>query len=103
MEVIVFGKLQCGKCKGAQDRVSFLVGKMGLVEKVGVRFVDVDTVDGRAEGAFFDVYDAVPVTIIRNDGADLGRWEGEAPKTDELAPYFESVNGVSTNQGLRAE
>lgn len=97
MEVIVFGKLQCGKCKGAQDRVTFLIGKMGLVQKIGVRFVDVNTINGRAEGAFFDVYDAVPVTIIRNDGEDLGRWEGEAPRTEDLTPYFESVNGVPTD------
>ena len=96
MEVIVFGKLQCGKCKGAQDRVTFLLGKMGLGERIGLRFVDVETVDGRAEGAFYDVYDAVPVTIIRNDGEDLGRWEGEAPKSEELTPYFESVSSAST-------
>jgi len=96
MEVLVFGKLQCGKCKGVQDRVTFLIGRMGLGERIPVRFVDVDTVDGRAEGAFYDVYDAVPVTIIRNDGEDLGRWEGEPPKTEDLTPYFESASGAST-------
>jgi len=97
MEVIVFGKLKCGKCKGTQSRVTFLVNKMGLADQVPIRFVDVETVDGRAEGAFNDVYDAVPVTIIQSSGESLGRWEGVMPKTEELRPYFEKVSGASAD------
>ena len=98
MEVIIFGKLRCGKCKGTQERVSFLAEKMGLASKVAVRFVDLESIDGRAEGAFHDVYDAVPVTIIRNDGDNIvGRWEGVVPKTEELVPHFERVAGASTD------
>jgi hypothetical protein len=97
MEVIIFGKINCGLCKGAQGRVTFLVEKMGLNNTVPVRFVDVNTVDGRAEGAFFDVYDAVPVTLIRNNGEDLSRWEGVVPKSEDLKPYFERVHGASAD------
>lgn len=97
MEVIIFGKIKCGKCKGTQSRVSVLIEKMGLSEKVLMRFVDVETIDGRAEGAFYDVYDAVPVTIIRNDGRDVRRWEGVMPRTDELKPHFESVARASAD------
>ena len=97
MEVIIFGKVKCGKCKGTHDRVTFLTEKMGLASKVAVRFVDLESIDGRAEGAFHDVYDAVPVTIIRSDDENVvGRWEGVIPKTEELAPYFESMPGAST-------
>jgi len=97
MEVIVFGKLKCGKCKGAQSRVSFLVNKLGLTGAVPVRFVDLETIDGRAEGAFHDVYDAVPVTIIQNEGRSLGRWEGKPPKTEEMMPYFERESGAAAH------
>lgn len=97
MEIVVFGKLLCGKCKGAQQRVSVLIEKMGLAGAVSMRFVNVETVDGRAEGAFHDVYDEVPVTIIRTEGEDVRRWEGVPPKTEELKPFFESVAGASQN------
>ena len=97
MEVIVFGKLKCGKCKGTQSRLTFLVNKMGLADEVPIRFVDVETVDGRAEGAFNDVYDAVPVTIIQSSGKSLGRWEGVMPRTEELRPYFEKATGASAD------
>ena len=97
MEVIIFGKVKCGKCKGAQSRVTFLARKMGLSGKITVRFVDVETIDGRAEGAFHDVYDAVPVTIIRDEGVELHRWDGVMPRTEEVQPHFESVAGASAD------
>lgn len=97
MEVIIFGKINCGLCKGAQGRVRGLVDKMGLEKTVPVHFIDLETVDGRAEGAFNEVYDAVPVTIIRNNGEDVSRWEGVMPKSEELKPYFESAEGASAD------
>ena len=97
MEVIIFGKVECGKCKGAQSRAKFAIKKMGLNEAVSLRFIDLDTIDGRAEGAFHDVYDAVPVTIIREGEENLRRWEGEMPKTDELTPFLESMVGASAD------
>jgi len=97
MEVIIFGKVKCGKCKGAQKRVNVLIEKMGLNSSVPVRFVDLESVDGRAEGAFHDVYDAVPVTIIQSAGENLHRWEGVMPKTDEMKPFFERVNGATAD------
>ena len=97
MEVIVFGKVKCGKCKGTQSRVTFLVEKMGLDKSVPIRFVDLETINGRAEGAFYDVYDAVPVTIIREDGRDMNRWDGVMPTTDELKPFFENLPRASAD------
>jgi hypothetical protein len=95
MDVVVFGKVQCGKCKGTQSRVTFLVEKLGLSTTVPIRFVDVETIDGRAEGAFHDVYDLVPVTIIMDDGRELGRWEGEMPRSEELTPLLENSASAS--------
>ena len=45
-----------------------------IVELAGQ--VDMDTVDGMAEGAFRDVAD-IPTTIVRDSGVDLARWDGE--------------------------
>jgi len=103
MEVVIFGKVKCGKCKGTQNRVLFLAEKMGLSERVPIRFVDLESVDGRAEGAFYDVYDAVPVTLIRDAERDLQRWEGVMPRTEELRPFFENAGGSPADQRLRPE
>jgi hypothetical protein len=93
MEVVVFGKHNCGKCAGTKERVTVLIEKMGLSATVPMRFVNLDTVDGLAEGAFYDVYDAVPVTIIRDEAEDvLSRWEGVMPRSEELKPFLENVN-----------
>ena len=50
-------------------------------------FFDMETVDGRAEGAFYDVH-AIPTTIIRQNGRDVARWEGEVPDSAELKGLF---------------
>jgi hypothetical protein len=97
MEVVIFGKVACGKCKGAQSRARFVVENLGLTDAVPVRFVDLDSIDGRAEGAFHDVYDAVPVTIIKRNGEDVGRWEGEMPKTTELGRCFEGAASATAD------
>jgi len=97
MEVIIFGKVKCGKCKGTQKRVSVLIEKLGLNNHVPVRFVDLESIDGRAEGAFHDVYDAVPVTIIQSDAETVGRWEGVMPKTEEMKPFFERESGATAH------
>ena len=98
MDVVIFGKLNCGTCAGAKERVTVLIDKMGLAAKVPMQFINVDTYEGRAEGAFYDVYDAVPVTIIRDDSKDvLSRWEGVMPKSEELKPFLETVNRASAD------
>jgi hypothetical protein len=98
MEVIVFGKVKCGKCAAAKSRVERVIERMMLMDKVGMRFVDVDTIDGRAEGAFFDVTDAVPVILVMKGESDVcRRWEGEAPKSEELISCFEGESGAAAH------
>ena len=97
MQVVVFGKDNCALCEAAKKRIGFLIEKMGAGGKVRSSFVDVESVDGRAEAAFNDVFDAIPVTIITNDEQTLARWEGEIPNAEELRSHFESVAGASTD------
>ena len=98
MDVVIFGKVNCGKCAGTKERVTFLIEKMGLAGKVPMQFVNLETYEGRAEGAFYDVYDAVPVTLIRNDAQEiLSRWEGVMPRSEELKPFLESANRAAAD------
>ena len=98
MQVVVFGKDNCAVCEATKKRVNFLIEKMGVGDHVKPQFVDVESVDGRAEAAFHDVFDAIPVTVISNDDQQaLARWEGEVPNADELRSHFESAAGASTD------
>ncbi len=79
MRFEVYGKQNCVKCESTKNKLTHLVGKAGLGEAVEVAFVDMDTVMGRADGAFYDV-DAVPTTIARSPrGDEVGRWAGVIP------------------------
>jgi hypothetical protein len=97
MEVIVFGKVKCGKCAAAKSKIQMVIDRMMLSGKVSMRFVDVDTVDGRAEGAFFDVYDAVPVVLVRKGEESVCRWEGEGPKSEELMSCLGNESGAAAH------
>ena len=83
MEVQIFGKRDCARCEAARKKVAFFLQKWGLHAQVPVTFVDMDTVEGRAEAAFQDVA-KVPTTIALNGGSETGRWAGGVPDSDDL-------------------
>lgn len=83
MEVQIFGKQKCGRCESTKHKVQHLIEKHGLEPTVTMSFLDMDTVDGMAEGAFCDVHD-VPTTIIKENGRDVIRWDGVVPELAEL-------------------
>jgi len=87
MEIRVFGKQNCGKCTSTKHKVQHFIERLGLQCSVNMTFFDVDTVDGMAEGAFWDVFD-VPTTIIKDGGRDVVRWDGVVPDSMDLRQYF---------------
>ena len=89
MMVVIFGKDDCRLCKAAWKKVAFFLNKWGLTEKVLLKFYDMSTVDGMAEGAFYDVLE-IPTTIIFNNGRSLARWEGKLPPSRELGPHLQN-------------
>jgi len=98
MKFEVYGKLNCAKCKSTKDKLSHLLTKAALGEAVPLVFVDVDGVEGMAEGAFNDVRD-VPTTILRSDaGEPLARWEGKPPLSTEVFPFLGAAKSVSAVQ-----
>jgi len=89
MEVHVYGKQDCGRCESTKKKIAFFLDKWSLGEQVKMVFVDMDTVDGRAEGAFNDVY-SVPTTILRRQDSTIARWEGEVPSSEALRQHLQA-------------
>lgn len=89
MKVDVFGKQGCALCQTTKNKISHFIEKWGCSDKVSLRFVDMETVDGFAEGAFFDVND-VPTTIIVHDSGEmLARWDGVVPPSEDFRKAVE--------------
>jgi len=88
MKFEVFGKGGCAKCSSTKDKINHLVGKAEAGGAFSVAFVDMDTIEGMAEGAFNDVLD-IPTTILRSDGGDaVARWDGKVPPSAEVQAYL---------------
>jgi len=79
--VNVFGKRGCAKCESTKRKIDHLVNKRGL--EAEVLFTDLDTPEGMAEAAFLDI-GQVPTTIVRVDGNDQARWDGQIPRSEDV-------------------
>lgn len=88
MRIKVFGKQGCAKCDTTKNKFNHFLKKNGFTEKAVLEFLDMDTVDGMAEGAYNDVL-KIPTTIIEKDNNIVARWEGEVPKTEEFKNHFQ--------------
>ena len=89
VRVNIFGIENCGKCLTAKTRAEAAALPYG--ERVDVVYHDQGTFEGRAEGAWYDVDDELPVMVIEDGNRSVARWEGRAPKTDELSVALETV------------
>jgi len=88
MKFEVYGKTICAKCESAKQKLNHLVEKREVGEAVSLAFVDLETIEGMAEGAFNDVHD-IPTVILRSDGGDLvARWDGKAPHSAEILRFL---------------
>ncbi|MHC4711812.1 MAG: YbbN family protein [Planctomycetota bacterium] len=83
MHIEVFGKQDCALCESTKRKILHFIRKWGHAGRVDFAFVDMDTVDGLAEGAFRDVNE-IPTTIVSDDGKAFGRWEGAVPPSEEV-------------------
>ena len=79
----LFGKPGCAKCQTTKNKLEFFLPKWNVSNQVKMSFYDMDTVEGLAEGAFYDV-DNVPTTIVEKDGKEIKRWELEVPSSKEM-------------------
>jgi glutaredoxin len=92
VRVSVFGKKECDACKAAVDKIEYFTKKWKR-DDVAVEYVDMDTPDGLAEGAYRDVYD-IPTVILEREGDEVARWVKTVPVSQEFRKYFlqEAVN-----------
>lgn len=90
MRIKIFGKKDCAKCETTKNKFSHFLDKNGYQDRANLRFHDMDTVDGMAEGAYYDVL-KVPTVVIEKENRVMARWEGEVPRTEEFKVYFEEL------------
>ncbi len=85
MRIDVYGKPDCARCKSTKAKIGHYLNKWGLTDSVKVEFVDMDTADGMAMGAFNDV-GQIPVTIVYDDhDQKTARWDEVVPPSEDLA------------------
>jgi thiol-disulfide isomerase/thioredoxin len=87
MEIDVFGKQGCPRCESTKRKLDHFLQKWNLAQTVPMKWFDMDTVDGRAEGAFQDVF-SVPTVILLRDGQEVKRWAGELPDSNEVRSHL---------------
>jgi hypothetical protein len=88
MKFEVFGKLGCAMCESTKDKLAHLMSKAEAPAEM--TFFDVNSIEGRAEGAFNDVR-KIPTTILRADtGAAVARWDGKVPPSMEIQAFLAS-------------
>jgi hypothetical protein len=84
MIIEIYGKQDCPLCESAKKKIGHFLKQWDQVEKVQIVFHDMETIEGAAEGDFFDVFDIPSVLLKDKDNAVLARWDGQAPPSDEL-------------------
>ncbi len=76
----VFTKKDCPNCPDAKKLVSALKGDgCDIVEEY-----DVDTSDGLAEGAFYEVMSTPTMLLVDSDDAEIMGWRGSVPSLEEV-------------------
>ena len=93
VRVAVFGKQGCARCESTRKKLDFFISRWDLLKKVSLVFHDMDTFEGRAEGAFYDVED-VPATIVMNDDRKVARWDGEIPDSKQIRVCLEDATSA---------
>ncbi len=84
-KVIVFGKQTCPVCKDAFEKLIYFKEKKGF--SAPVEYVDMETVDGLAQGAYYEVAD-IPTIVILDGDKELIRWTKKPPISEEFLPYL---------------
>ena len=92
MEIQIFGKNDCGKCRTAKSRIHHLIEKAANCNEIKFSFLDMETAEGLALGMFYDVYD-IPTTIVRHNEEEVARWNGKPPLSKEVEALLSEVYG----------
>ncbi len=91
MKIKIFGKESCSLCQSAKKKVSFFLAHWQYQDKIEVTYYDLESAEGLAEGAFYDV-GKIPTIVLEKDGQIIRRWEGVAPLSEELKKSLSEVS-----------
>lgn len=94
-KINIFGKTGCAKCDTAKRKLGHFLGQWQLDHKIELIFHDMDSLDGRAEGAFHDVED-IPATLVETSGNIVARWDGIVPKSADVRVALEEPANAAT-------
>ena len=95
VRISIFGRQGCAKCDTTKSKIGHFIGRWALDHAVETVFHDMDTLDGRAEGAFYDAL-TVPLTVIEKEGQEIGRWDGDVPNSHAIRLLLEEeVNATA--------
>ncbi|MCX7703691.1 MAG: DNA methyltransferase [Planctomycetota bacterium] len=83
VRIRIFSRKSCPNCETVKQMVSKFIESRNLHGLVKIESHDLDTVDGLAEGAYWDVM-SVPTLIVMRGGNVLARWDGAVPKEEEI-------------------
>lgn len=70
MEVKIFGRIDCPRCAEAHRKLNRFFTERHLENVIDVRFYDIETAEGLAEGMWHEIGTRIPVVIIHGDAAD---------------------------------
>ncbi len=83
-KVYIFGKESCEVCKETYKKIRYFKKKENF--SADIRYFDMETVDGLAEGSFYEVSD-IPTVIVFDDTQELIRWVKQPPISKEFLPF----------------
>ena len=90
MQVLVFGRPTCQVCKQAIEKIDYFLDKWKYKDQVPVNYYDMDTLDGLAESAFYEVSD-IPTVVLLYKKKELDRWVKRPPLSKELKPHLDKA------------
>ena len=113
IQISVFGRYDCSKCETTKNKLSHFLSKWGLAQSLSIIYHYITTVDGLAEGVYYQVNE-IPTTLIldlnkikddgrvtkkevilvRGFGEEVGverTWQGEIPEVEELKEGLEKA------------
>ncbi|MBO3802266.1 MAG: thioredoxin family protein [Candidatus Brockarchaeota archaeon] len=79
MKVKLFYREECGKCPPAKEACARLEER-----GIKVEYFDVDTVEGMAEAAFYEVAATPTAIVVDEGGKEVASWRGRAPDEEAV-------------------
>jgi thiol-disulfide isomerase/thioredoxin len=89
MLVKYFGRSGCAACPPVRQ-----VCKELEKEGVQVRYIDVETTEGRAEAVFYNILGLPAVLVIDEKGNEIEGWRGTPPMKKRVLDLFRKERGA---------